>query len=219
MFDQLETTATKTRTVRGVSVAAHALLLAALVWPARPQFIEFVPVAAGNGGTSTEIVYLAARGAENTQAHTGKFTDEKPRISLPAPRQHKPKPASPADLVAQDVKVAEHNQQADRAGMSYGTLANGPLFGPDVRPALPMVFSDPKVFADELPPGTQGNVVVEITIDDGGNIIDMKLVQGLGYGADERVLTALKKWHFHPATRYGVPIASKQYASFHFPST
>jgi hypothetical protein len=33
---------------------------------------------------------------------------------------------------------------------------------------------------------------------------------------DEKVLAALESWHFHPATRDGIPIPSKQDVHYHF---
>jgi hypothetical protein len=33
---------------------------------------------------------------------------------------------------------------------------------------------------------------------------------------DQKVLLALESWHFHPATRDGIPIPSKQDVHYHF---
>jgi hypothetical protein len=41
-------------------------------------------------------------------------------------------------------------------------------------------------------------------------------VQSLGPAIDEKVLAALENWHFHPATRDGVPTPSKQDVVYHF---
>jgi hypothetical protein len=38
----------------------------------------------------------------------------------------------------------------------------------------------------------------------------------MGPKLDEKFLAALENWHFQPATRNGVAIASKQDAIFHF---
>lgn len=69
-----------------------------------------------------------------------------------------------------------------------------------------------------MPAGVEGSVIIEITIDERGNLTNSKLVQRLGYGIDERVLTAVQQWRFKPATRDGVAIASQQLCVFHFPS-
>ena len=83
-------------------------------------------------------------------------------------------------------------------------------------PALPQVFPDPPVAGSDLPPGVQGDVIVEVTIDEQGNVTDMKLTQGIGYGIDQKVLDVLRHWHFRPATRNGATIASQHLVHFHY---
>jgi TonB family protein len=89
--------------------------------------------------------------------------------------------------------------------------------GDEIRPALPAATADPVAYPWELP-SSEGNVVVEITIDERGEITGKTVLQSLGPKLDEKVLAALEQWHFHPATRNGVAIASKQDAIFHFRS-
>lgn len=101
------------------------------------------------------------------------------------------------------------------AGASYGTLANGPLFGDEIRPALPVVTSDPVVYPWQLP-AVAGNEVIEITIDERGEIVKKIVLQSLGPEIDSRCLAALENWHFHPATQNGIAIPSKQDAIFPF---
>ena len=78
-----------------------------------------------------------------------------------------------------------------------------------------MATSDPVAYPWELP-DSEGNVVVEITIDERGEITRKMVLQSMGPKLDEKVLAALENWRFHPATRNGVAIASKQDAIFHF---
>ncbi len=81
-----------------------------------------------------------------------------------------------------------------------------------------MAFVNPEVSRSELPPGVQGDVVVEVTIDARGNIVQKRILQRLGYGIDEKVLAALEGWRFTPATQDGVPISSQHDIHFHFPN-
>jgi hypothetical protein len=46
--------------------------------------------------------------------------------------------------------------------------------------------------------------------------VNKTVLQSLGPKLDEKVLVAPDNWHFHPATRNGTPIPSKQDAIFHF---
>ena len=61
-------------------------------------------------------------------------------------------------------------------------------------------------------------MIVEVTIDVLGNVVEEKLLRGVGYGIDEKVIAALRERHFRPATRNGVAIPSKYDVYFHFPS-
>jgi TonB family protein len=79
-----------------------------------------------------------------------------------------------------------------------------------------VVSFDP-IILPQLLNGMTGDVIVEITIDSAGNVIDMKVLQSFNPPVDQRVLAALEQWHFSPATRNGVPIPSKQDVHCHFP--
>lgn len=101
------------------------------------------------------------------------------------------------------------------AGLSYGTLAGGPIFGDEIRPALPVTTADPVVYPWERPT-SEGKVVIEITIDERGEIIRKIVLQSMGAAIDNKCLAALDNWRFQPATHNGTPIASKQDAIFPF---
>ena len=77
------------------------------------------------------------------------------------------------------------------------------------------VSPDPVFGSDAA--GIEGDVVVEITIDETGTIVQKVVVQSLGPSIDARVLGALEKWHFTPASKNSVPIPSKQDVYYHFP--
>jgi len=95
-------------------------------------------------------------------------------------------------------------------------VLDGPVTGEEVRPALPVVSPDPAVATVELN-GLQGDVVIEVTIDEQGNIVQKVVIQSLAPAIDGKVLEALENWRFRPATRNGVAIPSKQDVYYHFP--
>ena len=97
-----------------------------------------------------------------------------------------------------------------------GSLSLGPGSGIEARPAIPLVFPDPAVYPWQLK-GMQGDVIVEVTIDEQGNVTAMKILQSLKQDIDEKVLATLRGWRFRPASMDGVAISSRQDVHFHFP--
>lgn len=52
----------------------------------------------------------------------------------------------------------------------------------------------------------EGRVRVELTVDEAGRVIEVKVLQGLGYGLDEAALSAARSASFTPAQRCGRPV-------------
>ena len=197
-----------------VSVVLHVAVIALIVYRAAPMFVMPSEVALGTPGSSGTVTYLAPVGAEKrVEAH------EKPVLTLHEAKAIRPRLPSPAEPKPENASLAASLDQTAAGGSPYGSRIPGsPLTGHEIIPALPQVFPDPVVSLAALPSGVQGDVVVEVTIDEHGNVIELKLVRGVGYGIDERVLGALRQWKFRPASRDGVTIASQHIVSFHYPS-
>jgi TonB family protein len=81
-----------------------------------------------------------------------------------------------------------------------------------------LIFPDPSIYPGQLPQGLQGDVIVEVTIDEHGTVTETKIVQSLQSDIDDKVIATLKNWHFKPASVDGVAISSRQDVHFHFPS-
>lgn len=66
--------------------------------------------------------------------------------------------------------------------------------------------------------GTQGKVFVSFTIDETGNLIDIKVEQGLGHGCDEATVEALKKADIKwtPGTKDGEKVKVRMFLPFTF---
>jgi TonB family protein len=112
---------------------------------------------------------------------------------------------------------AGKSPDAATAGSTYGSLTYGDIAGSEVRPALWISGPNPEVAASEFAEGLEGSVVVEITIDDQGNVVRTDLLQSLAPAVDTQVIAALQAAHFIPAKRNGVSIPSKQDVYYHFP--
>jgi periplasmic protein TonB len=54
--------------------------------------------------------------------------------------------------------------------------------------------------------GVSGDVVLEIIVRRDGSVGDVKVLQGLGAGLDQRAVDAVRQWRFSPARRFGTPV-------------
>jgi periplasmic protein TonB len=194
------------------AVGIHLLVLAVLCWPAIPIFIRPRLIAHGEGGNATpDSVPLYLPNDIQLAAQ------DRPAL-LPLPSAPHKKPQKSRVKKRTNTLEAEKPSKSLEAGSELGSADDGPAIGDEIRPALPVTFQDLRIPRSELPGGIQGDVIVEITIDAQGIVVEEKLLQGLGHGVDERVIAVLRDWRFHPATRNGVPIPSKHDVHFHFPS-
>jgi TonB family protein len=214
MFTQLNPTLPKKRsTILASSVAVHLLFLAWILHSPAPIFVSPSSVMQGERGAGLQYLYFPGR----------------PEVSEQPPQQahltwshavknaKKPRKSPPVSRIEADTEIAAVLAPNERpAGSAYGSLYYGKATGPEVRPALPIVARDPAIGSDASN-GIVGDVVVEVTIDEQGKIIELKLVQSLSQPVDQLVLAAVSKWQFLPATRNGTPISSRQDIYYHFP--
>ena len=197
------------------STAAHAALLLLMVVSLyhAPTFIKASLVARGEGGKVTLIYSPSAPAVPKTKVRSRQdaltYIKNTPQFAPRHTGSRTPKEESQA-------RPVEEATTSVRAGSPYGSMYADNTDGPVIRPAIPQVFPDPP--RAEIPRGVEGDVVVELTIDETGNVIDTRLLKGIGHGVDEQVIATLRTWRFRPATKDGSPIPSKQDYKHHFPS-
>jgi TonB family protein len=213
----------RTLSARYISVALHCILLYWLVHSPNPVFVAPASAVRGEGGRFVTQLYWPGR---KTDSGPGA-----PELAAPVSLQHRdararvewaqpPKPGKgrkregPPSEVAANTKDSE--REGLRAGSAYSSLLEGSAGAEDIKPALPIAAADPMINPAELPGGVEGDIVVEITIDEAGNIIAKRVLVSLGPAIDAKVLEALESWHFRPATRDSIPVPSKQDVHYHF---
>jgi len=230
MFAQLSpATGRRQRWLQSGSLALHGLLLAWLLHAPTPLRLMANSVARGQNGKSVTRLYWPTQSPDDSthsspdratqRYHHQRFGHEKLIWKTPArlaelPPAQKAIARTQAEDAAKTQTLSAMGHGAE-AGARYGTLNRGPFFGDEIRPALPVATSDPVVYPWQLP-NFPGNEVIEITIDERGEIVNKTVLVSLSTDIDSKCLAALENWHFHPATRNGAPIASKQDAIFPF---
>lgn len=197
---------------KSVSLLAHLLFIYLLVAPPRAMIVLPMQTMRGDRGTSLSPIYMPAISSESgtrrkSPERTKNTFARNPHLVMAARK--------PKTLALAFTNQLPKKPEEPHAGTDLGLFAYGLINGHDVRPALPVVFPDPQV---SLPSGLQGDVVVEVTIDDRGNVIATKLLQGIDHSIDDTIIATLQTWRFHPATLDGQPIPSQHDVHFHFPS-
>jgi hypothetical protein len=204
------------------------VVLTWLLHAPEPQLLNPISVAFGQNGTSVTRLYWSSKNPDDSthsssDRATMRYNHERlgQKLTLKTPVQLAKLTAPPTPLARVEEEDKSQTQTLSalghgaQAGQTYGTLSRGQFYGDEVRPALPTQTSDPVVWPWQLPDAA-GNEVIEITIDERGEIVSKTVLHSLGPDIDTRCLAALENWHFHPATRNGSPIASKQDAIFPF---
>jgi|SRR5215471_2349948 len=229
MFSQLSpATARRQRWVLSSTIALHGLLLAWMLHESEPLLLNPVSVAIGQNGKSVTRLFWSSKNPDDSTHSSSDLATQRYRhqrlshdkLTWKAPaelaklEQQNPLARNSVedDSKAQTLSALGHGAQA---GLLYGTLNNGSFYGDEIRPALPIATSDPVVWPWQLPT-SPGNEIIEITIDERGEITKKTVLQSLGPDIDSKCLAALENWRFRPATRNGAPIPSKQDAIFPF---
>jgi len=197
------------------SVVAHLALLIVIVFYTGPV-IDIHPdwLAHGDSDHTYRLTYIPPDDlTPDTPPDAARLIypkqPAKPRVSP------KLKVRKPPEQIVVDADAADHNSQA---GSPLGTVLDGPITGHEVHVAYSVVHPDPPVDRAALPRDLVGDVVIEVTIDSQGNVVETKIMQAIGHGIDEKIESTVRRWHFQPATLDGTPVASRVDVHYHFPS-
>lgn len=219
MFTGIQPAGSWLRRYRAISasVAAHVAVLAVIVFHhQKPVDITPTWLAWGNSEHSYKITYLAPseEPADEAKLSLPPSSVKKSRVRA-ASQSKKPQPEPEHHQL--DAKADEGTENT-KAGSALGTVVDGPISGHEVHVAFPVVYPDPPVDRAGLPRDLVGDVVIEVTIDSEGNVVETKIVQAIGHGIDEKIEATLRRWRYQPATLDGTPVASHHDVHFHFPS-
>jgi len=212
-----------------ISLLVHAIFLGWLLHSPAPTFLTPSFLVKGENGKYIAHLYWPGKDSEiATDATSGTSFNARNRMAKEHLTWNRVNVAKNAarlldqtnDGADSKTDIAGSTVHPRAAGSPYGSVSDGSLSGPDVRPALPIVSPDPRIEVADLPDDIrEGDEIIEITIDAQGNVVQKIVISSLSSVVDAKVLAALENWHFLPATRFGVPIPSKQDVHYHFPQT
>jgi TonB family protein len=100
-------------------------------------------------------------------------------------------------------------------GAGQAAKGNGPD-AEDAMPAFPVFSPKPPVTDRALLPSSEKKIVVDVNVDELGEVVSETLVTGLGNKLDQIVLETVKSWRFHPATVNGKAVPTQAELIFPF---
>ncbi len=86
----------------------------------------------------------------------------------------------------------------------------------DRHPAFPVFSPHPPVKDRSLLPSTEQKIVVDVSLNESGQVVGETLVKGMGNQLDKIVLEIALTWRFQPATVNGKPVPSEAELIFPF---
>jgi TonB family protein len=81
---------------------------------------------------------------------------------------------------------------------------------------IAIIHPDPEYSDEARKARLQGNVGIELTVDENGVPRDIRVVKSMGLGLDEEAKSAAAKWRFKPGMKDGKPVATAAYLDFAF---
>lgn len=172
------------------SLSIHIVLLSFLIFVRHETWKVEVPRT--KGGQHTILYWQGA--TANTWTRTNKTAPvQKSDNSLLTRSQQKSVPAS---------------DSRPKQSVSANSLGGAETGSADITPAYPVIFPSPHFADRSLLPSESRNVVVDVNVSAQGDVLDERLVHGLGNNADQIVLDTVKSWKFHPASSNGSAVAS-----------
>lgn len=110
--------------------------------------------------------------------------------------------------VAKKVETIHASEPNSEQSTGSNGFAGAQTGSEDITPAFPIFSPSPHIADRSLLPAVNQNVVVDVNVSAQGEVVEEKLVQGLGNSLDQVILDTVKSWKFHPANSNGNAVAS-----------
>lgn len=103
------------------------------------------------------------------------------------------------------IHPAQSQAQSDAPPPNPETSGSGVLRQPPKLTVFVEAVYPPEAIAN----GDEGEVVMTLTIDEGGRVIDAEVVESASFAFDASALAAARQFRFEPARRQGTPVLSR----------
>ena len=92
-------------------------------------------------------------------------------------------------------------------GRGGGTGGGAYSVGGNIAAPVPIYKPEPPYSEEARKAKYQGTVVLLIVVDSQGDVADVSVLKPLGMGLDEKAVSTVRTWKFHPALRNNTPVA------------
>jgi periplasmic protein TonB len=216
--------------VYAISIGVHLVIGLAIAFIPKDKLKEIIAISMGESN----------KPKPQPPRHDDKPRETKTKVAARGPARGVTSPLAAATAAAAGPVFTDIGISMDASGSEGVAVATAPKAPPApkliaLEPAKPKVLAAktpdcsealvkakpvnvirPEFSADARSAGVDGRVRVEVQVDDRGDVIAAKVVNGLGHGLDENSLDAAKRTHFQPATRCGKPVVAPFVLSFRF---
>jgi TonB family protein len=197
-----------------VSVACHVATLALLLVGAtratliKPQpstlcCIAALQVAGGSRALHLPLPEVSVAKANHSAKHPP--VQEPVTRSPSAPRERRLAKASGTNAIAARPLDLGSNSVAGNGSDAQNTTI-----------AFPIFYPNPAVHDRSLLPAYEKQVIIDVQLNAGGDVVGENLVKGIGNALDRMALDSVKIWRFQPATVNGKPVACESEVIFSF---
>ena len=93
-------------------------------------------------------------------------------------------------------------------GPGGGGVSGDSRFQRSITPPVLLWKVEPEYTEDARRAKIQGSVILHLEVDARGQTQNIKVVQPLGLGLDQRAIEAVGRWKFRPGTRHGKPFVT-----------
>lgn len=147
---------------------------------------------------------------------------QKPQTDKPAvmPPESPSTPPRPVEQIPETAFPLQPEQETPATSAGLQGPKPGPAESPRSMAKVPLVessfgTSEGPRFIERIIPDyplsarrmrREGTVLLRLHIDEGGRLLEARVVQPAGYGLDEAALEAVRRSTFAPATKAGVPV-------------
>ena len=113
--------------------------------------------------------------------------------------------------------IGNHSSCQGIGESQAGPPGIGPLHrGPGVTPPQLVYKVEPEFSAEARKAKHQGRVFLSIEVDSGGAVRNVRVLQSLGLGLDEKAIEAVLRWRFRPGLFDGKPVATEATVEVNF---